>query len=73
MATYAHNISLERLRIIRELKKEGDRILFPMDLYDRVTGIISDMNRDYRIRDEKRIYSIRREKEGEHFYVIRIR
>lgn len=73
---YAANISDERKEILRKLKKKGDKIIFPMDLYEKVTSINKELNIDARIdrhiKREEVMYSMRKLNEKQ-FCVMRVR
>ena len=69
------NISKERLKIVRGLRKEGDRIEFPMTLYNKLTKAVNEENNRARLKGivglKEQLYSIRKI-DDKRFYVIRI-
>ena len=69
------NISKERLKIVNGLRKEGDRIEFPMTLYNKLTKAVNEENNRARLRGlvelNEQLYSIRKI-DDKRFFVIRI-
>ena len=69
------NISRERLKVVKGLRKEGDRIEFPMTLYNKLTKAVNEENNRARLRGlvelNEQLYSIRKI-DDKRFYVIRI-
>lgn len=69
------NISKERLKIVKVLRKEGDRIEFPMTLYNKLTKAVNEENNRARLRGlvelNEQLYSIRKI-DDKRFFVIRI-
>lgn len=68
------NISRERLKVVRGLRKEGDKIEFPMTLYNKLTKAINEENNRARLKGivglNEQLYSIRKI-DDKRFYVIR--
>lgn len=69
-------ISEERLLIREKLKKKGNRVVFPMRLYPKVSRMLIDMNRIARIEGliqrEQVLFSIKqRGAPDDEFYVVR--
>ena len=69
------NISRERLKVVKVLRKEGDRIEFPMTLYNKLTKAVNEENNRARLKGivglKEQLYSIRKIDE-KRFFVIRI-
>ena len=69
------NISRERLKVVKGLRKEGDRIEVPMTLYNKLTKAVKEENNRARLRGlvelNEQLYSIRKI-DDKRFFVIRI-
>ena len=69
-------ISQERLLIREKLKVQGDKVVFPLSLYMKISRIVQEMNKIARIErlitTDEVLYSIRQEGAPQgNFFVIR--